>query len=385
MNTTFLEIVNSSSVLADAVTCSWGDVALSILLKVIFSLVVITIVMSFAGLSVVAERKVCAFIQGRYGPNRTSIPIVAAVPLIGNFLKRAGLMQLVADGLKFLLKEDPLPAHVNKFWYMLAPIMALTPVLIVAAVIPFGAYWTEGGVMTPIAVADFDVSLIFALAIGSLGVFGAIMAGWSSNSKFPYLGGMRASAQVVSYELAMGLSVLSVVLMVAANKDVQSPLNLFEIGRAQGGFWFVFTQPLAALIFLIALFAETNRLPFDMAESETDLVSGFHTEYGSFKFGLFFVGEYGHMVVGSSLFITLFLGAWNPIPGITWPETWGWISAALSVLTMLVKIVAMLFFFIWIRWTVPRFRYDQVMRLGWKALMPLALLNFVAYLIFVSI
>ncbi len=361
------------------------EFALNILLKVVFSLVCVVVVMSFAGLSVVAERKVCAYIQGRYGPNRTAIPIVVAIPILGNFLKKNGLMQLVADGLKFLLKEDPLPAHVNKFWYMIAPVMALSPVLIAACVIPFGVYWTDGGVMAPLAVANFDVSLLFALAIGALGVYGAIMAGWSSNSKFPYMGGMRASAQVISYELAMGLSVLSVVLMVGTNANVDSPLSMFEIGKAQSGLWFCITQPVAALIFLIALFAETNRLPFDMAESETDLVSGFHTEYGSFKFGLFFVGEYGHMVVGSSLFITLFLGAWNPFPGFVWPESWGWISSALSLLTFLVKIAAMLFFFIWVRWTLPRFRYDQVMRIGWKAMVPLALLNFVAYLVLVSI
>ena len=389
MNTFFLNISNAA-VLADAASsapaCSGAcEFAVDVLLKVVFSLVCVVVVMSFAGLSVVAERKVCAYIQGRYGPNRTAIPIIAAIPLLGNFLKKNGLMQLVADGLKFLLKEDPLPAHVNKFWYMIAPVMSLSPVLIAACVIPFGVYWTDGGVMAPLAVANFDASLLFALAIGALGVYGAIMAGWSSNSKFPYMGGMRASAQVISYELAMGLSVLSVVLMVGTRADVDSPLSMFEIGRAQEGLWFCITQPVAALIFLIALFAETNRLPFDMAESETDLVSGFHTEYGSFKFGLFFVGEYGHMVVGSSLFITLFLGAWNPFPGLVWPETWGWVSSVLSLLTFLAKIAAMLFFFIWVRWTLPRFRYDQVMRIGLKAMVPLALLNFVAYLVFVSI
>lgn len=356
----------------------WVD----LLLKVLFSLAAIMIVMCFAGLSVVAERKVCAFIQGRYGPNRTAIPWVLAVPLVGRFLQRAGLMQLVADGLKFLLKEDPLPAHVNKFWYMLAPVMSLTPVLVAAAVIPFGVYWSDG-VACPMSAANLDISLVFALAVGSLGVYGTIMAAWSSNSKFPYLGGMRASSQVISYELAMAVSVLPVVMVVAQSSA--SPLNLFEIARAQSGsLWFCLTQPLGALLFLIALFAETNRLPFDMAESETDLVSGFHTEYGSFKFGLFFVGEYGHMVVGSALFITLFLGAWNPLPCLQWPEEWGWISSVLALITFLVKIAAMLFFFIWIRWTLPRFRYDQVMNLGWKALLPLAIANFVFYLALIS-
>ncbi len=355
---------------------------LDALLAVLFSLLAVVVVMTFAGLSVVAERKVCAFIQGRYGPNRTAIPVVAAIPFFGNFLKKNGLMQLVADGLKFLLKEDPLPGHVNKFWYMVAPAMALSPVLIVACVIPFGVYWIDGQIY-PMSVADIDISLLFALAVSALGVYGAIMAGWSSNSKFPYIGAMRASAEVISYEIAMALSVLPVVLWVGLSS--QTPLSLFSIAQAQGNLWFCITQPVSALIFLVALFAETNRLPFDVAESETDLVSGYHTEYGSFKFGLFFVGEYGHIVVGSSLFITLFLGAWSPFPGLSWPESWGWISAVLSLLTFLLKIAAMLFFFIWVRWTLPRFRYDQVMSLGWKRLVPLALLNFAAYIIFMAI
>lgn len=352
------------------------------LLPVLFALLEIVMVMTFAGLGVVAERKVCAFIQGRYGPNRTAIPVMAAVPFIGNFLKKNGLMQLVADGLKFLLKEDPLPGHVNKFWYMVAPAMALSPVLIVACVVPFGVYWSNGQ-MRPISVADVDVSLLLALAVSALGVYGAIMAGWSSNSKFPYIGAMRASAEVISYEIAMALSVLPVVLWTGLRS--QSPLNLFSIAQAQEDLWFCITQPVSALFFLVALFAETNRLPFDVAESETDLVSGYHTEYGSFKFGLFFVGEYGHIVVGSSLFVTLFLGAWHPLPGLSWPESWGWISAVLSLLTVLVKTAAMLFFFIWVRWTLPRFRYDQVMSLGWKKIVPLSLLNFTAYIIFMAV
>lgn len=356
------------------------DAIINVVIQVLCALGSIMLVMCFAGLSVVAERKVSAYIQGRWGPNRTAIPIVAAIPLIGNFLKKNGLMQLAADGLKFLLKEDPLPAHVRRLWYLAAPIMALAPVLIVACVIPFGIWWDSSDVAQPLSSANIDVSLIFALAIGALGVFGACMAGWASNSKFPYFGAMRASAQVVSYELAMTLSALTVVMWVSV--DVANPLSLFEIANAQsGGLWFIFTMPIAAIVFLISLFAETNRLPFDMAESETDLVSGYHTEYGSFKFGLFFVGEYGHMVVGSSLFIVLFLGGWNPLPCLEWPQAWGWVSTILSLITFIVKIAAMLFFMIWIRWTLPRFRYDQVMKIGWKATLPIALANFVFYMI----
>ncbi len=372
-----------SLIIADA-SAKGGDLFWSVALTVLFALVCVIVVMTFAGLSVVAERKVCAYIQGRWGPNRTAIPYIDAIPFVGNLLKKNGLMQLAADGLKFLLKEDPLPKHVNKFWYMIAPVMSLAPILVSASVIPFGVYWA-GEKALPVAVANFDISLLFALAVGSLGVFGAMMAGWSSNSKFPYLGGMRAAAQVVSYELAMSLSVLPVVLM-AAFGGVQSPLNIFELANFQtSNAWFCLTQPLSALLFLIALFAETNRLPFDMAESETDLVSGFHTEYGSFKFGLFFVGEYGHIVVGSSLFIALFLGGWNPLPWCDWPSSWGALASVLAVLTFLAKIAVMIFFFIWIRWTLPRFRNDQVMNLGWKVLVPLALANFVGYLIYTSI
>ncbi len=372
-----------SLIIADA-SAKGGDLFWSVALTVLFALVCVIVVMTFAGLSVVAERKVCAYIQGRWGPNRTAIPYIDAIPFVGNLLKKNGLMQLAADGLKFLLKEDPLPKHVNKFWYMIAPVMSLAPILVSASVIPFGVYWA-GEKALPVAVANFDISLLFALAVGSLGVFGAMMAGWSSNSKFPYLGGMRAAAQVVSYELAMSLSVLPVVLM-AAFGGVQSPLNIFDLANFQtSNAWFCLTQPLSALLFLIALFAETNRLPFDMAESETDLVSGFHTEYGSFKFGLFFVGEYGHIVVGSSLFIALFLGGWNPLPWCDWPSSWGALASVLAVLTFLAKIAMMIFFFIWIRWTLPRFRNDQVMNLGWKVLVPLALANFVGYLIYTSI
>ena len=374
----------NSFILADAQACTL-ECIFNAVLPVLLSLLCIIVVMSFAGLSVVAERKVCAYIQGRWGPNRTAIPYVEAIPFVGNILKKNGLMQLVADGLKFLLKEDPLPKHVNKIWYTFAPVMSLAPVLVAACVIPFGAYW-QNGKLLPVAVANLDVSLIFALAIGSLGVFGAIMAGWASNSKLPYIGGMRAAAQVVSYELAMGLSVLPVILMASA-KGVASPLSLFNIVEVQNqNLWFAISQPLSALIFLVALFAETNRLPFDMAESETDLVSGFHTEYGSFKFGLFFVGEYGHIVVGSSIFISLFLGGGSLLPGLgMYPESWGLFGTLLYVITFLAKIAMMIFFFIWIRWTLPRFRNDQVMNLGWKVLVPLALANFVGYLIYTSI
>ena len=300
------------------------------------------------------------------------------IPFLGKFLQKNGLMQLAADGLKFLLKEEPLPSHVNKFWYTLAPVMSLAPVLIAACAVPFG-FFESGGKPAALAAADFDLSLIFVLALGSLGVFGAVMAGWSSNSKFSYLGGVRASAQMVSYEIVMMLSFIPVVLWIAPNSA--SPLSLFELGLSQEGMWNVVKFPLSALLFLVALFAETNRLPFDMMESETDLVSGFHTEYGSFKFGLFFMGEYGHMVVDSSVFVCVFLGAWSPLPGISYPLGWGWLAAVLSAATFLAKIAFMIFFFVWVRWTLPRFRYDHVMNLCWGKLLPLSVANLVFYML----
>lgn len=383
MEESLITILGSTATLAEVSQGFW-DIALNVLLWVLASLGVICIIMCFAAVSVVAERKVSSFIQGRYGPNRTYIPLIVAIPFLGNFLKRNGLMQLAADGLKFLVKEDPLPKHVNKFWYTIAPAMSLAPVLITACVIPFGIYWNSEGIMRPLAAADFDVSLIFALAIGSLGVYGAVMAGWSSNNKFSYHGSIRASAQVMSYELSMWLAVLPLVMMASVRTD--TPLSIFSIASLQtSGAWFCMLQPLSAFIFLVALFAETNRLPFDMAESETDLVSGYHTEYGSFKFGLFFVGEYGHVALGSALFVALFLGGWNPLPWLCWPESWGWVSVILSFATYMVKIAAMIFFFLWIRWTLPRFRYDQVMHIGWKILMPLGLANFVFYILIEAI
>lgn len=362
---------------------SFGSGLLWTVLKVVFGFAAIGVVMCFAALSVVIERKVAGFIQGRFGPCNTYIPYVMLVPVLGKVLQKCGLMQLAADGLKFLFKEEPLPNHVNKFWYTIAPAMSLAPVLIAACVVPFGVFSFDGQA-TPLAAANFNLSLIFVLVLGSLGVYGAVVAGWSSNNKFSYLGGIRASAQMISYELTMVLALLPVILWISPR--VQNPLNLFEIGMSQQHMWNAITHPVSAFLFLLALFAETNRQPFDMAESETDLVSGYHTEYGSFKFGLFFVGEYGHMVVGSSIFICTFLGAWSPLPGLSWLDILGeshlgFLCGLLSFLTFIVKILAMIFFFVWVRWTLPRFRYDHVMNLGWGKLLPLAVINLIFYLI----
>ena len=346
----------------------------ALLLTPVKGLVLAVVVMSMAGLSVLAERKICAWIQRRHGPNRAVVPFLAPIPGI-NFIRRLGLFQLAADGGKFLFKEEPVPGHVRKFYYVLAPIVALIPPVTLVALLPFGQ-WTHEGVTHPLVLANLDIGYLFILALSSLGVYGMILAGWGSNSKYPFLGSMRASAQMLSYELALGLSLLPI-FMWAAGKGSEG-LNLFNIASAQIGgsdwaLWNIAWQPLSALIFLIAIFAETNRLPFDMPESETDLVAGFNTEYGAFKFGLFFVAEYMHVVIGSAVFSILFLGGWS-IPFVDYTTLGLW-AAPLSVLAILVKTIAMIVFFIFIRWTLPRFRSDQIMNLGWRVLMPVAIAN----------
>ena len=356
-----------------------------VVVKVIFALMMIGAVMTMAGYSVLAERKVSAWMQGRVGPNRTVLPFVGHIPLIGPLLKGLGMFQPLADGLKFLFKEEIVPGHVNKLYYYLAPIIALVPALTTMTVLPFGEFFTDTGERIPLMLADLEVGILFILAVSSLGVYGIVLAGWSSNSKYPFLGGIRSSAQMISYELAMGLSLLPIFLWVSKPGIDVAALSLVEIVHSQDqALWLVFVQPVSALIFMIALFAETNRLPFDMPESETDLVGGFHTEYGSFKFGIFFVAEYAHIVVGSAIFTTIFLGGWHFFPWVADPWPSNWIGSIIGVMWFLTKTVGLIFFFIWIRWTLPRFRYDQVMSLGWTKLLPLALANLLFYIILVT-
>ena len=356
-----------------------------IALKVLFAFLMVGAVMTMAGYSVLAERKVSAWMQGRVGPNRTVLPLVGYIPILGSLLKGLGIFQPLADGLKFLFKEEIVPGHVNKFYYYLAPIVALVPALTTMTVLPFGEFLDSDGNAVPLILADLDIGILFVLAVSSLGVYGIVLAGWSSNSKYPFLGGIRSSAQMISYELAMGLSLLPVFLWVSEPGTSASSLSLVEIVRSQNAStWLLIIQPLSALIFLIALFAETNRLPFDMPESETDLVGGFHTEYGSFKFGIFFVAEYAHIVIGSAIFTLLFLGGWNFLPWIDNPWPANWLGSLIGTVWFLAKTIGLIFFFIWIRWTLPRFRYDQVMHLGWTKLLPLALANLIFYVIIVT-
>jgi NADH-quinone oxidoreductase subunit H len=358
----------------------------SIGLKVFFAVMMIGAVMTMAGYSVLAERKVSAWMQGRIGPNRTVLPFFDYIPVIGPFLRKLGIFQPLADGLKFLFKEEIVPGHVNKFYYYLAPLVALVPALTTMTVLPFGQmYWPDGSIST-LALADLEVGILFVFAISSLGVYGIALAGWSSNNKYSFLGGIRSSAQMISYELAMGLSLLPVFLWVSVPGAGDSGLSISGIANSQeGSAWLFLVQPISALVFLIALFAETNRLPFDMPESETDLVGGFHTEYGSFKFGIFFVAEYAHIVIGSALFTLLFLGGWHFLPFMEDPWPLNWMGTFLGVVWFLAKTIFLIFFFIWIRWTIPRFRYDQVMHLGWTKLLPLALFNLIVYVLIVTL
>ncbi len=331
---------------------------------------VVLAVMTLAGYTVLAERKVAGWIQGRTGPNRTALPILGAIPVVGTFLRRLGVFQPLADVGKFLFKEEPFPGHVNKLYYLLAPALAFIPAMTTVTVLPFGQH--DGA---PLVLANLDIGILFILAVSSLGVYGIILGGWASNSKYPFLGGVRSSAQMISYELALGLSILPVFLWTGGT------LNLHAVVQEQTHVWFLFVQPLSALIFLVALFAETNRMPFDMPEAETELVAGYNTEYGAFGFGLFFLAEYTHIIIGSGVFTVLFLGGWNL--WLPFPE--GIFGAVLSVLVFLAKVLCLVFFFIWVRWTLPRFRYDQIMNLGWRILLPLALANLIFYAIAIAV
>jgi NADH-quinone oxidoreductase subunit H len=364
---------------------------------VLQGLAVMLVMFPIAAACSMAERKIAAWIQDRPGPNRTLAPILAWIPGIG-VLQRLGLFQLAADGGKFAFKEDAIPGHVNKFYFVAAPIIAMIPALTTVVAVPFGAYLDSAGKLVPIVLANVDLGILVVFAVSSLGVYAVILAGWASNSKFPFLGGIRASAQLISYELSMTLSVLPVFLwtngpLASDAGSFTGSLSLARVVEFQsqagfwGGAWFIFLMPVSAFIFLVALFAETNRQPFDTVESEADLVNSFGSEYGAFKWSLFYVAEYCHMLIGSAIFMILFFGGWNPLPWYTLSDLAHHLNFAHLPLVMGVvgigifvgKVLAMIFFFMWVRWTLPRFRYDQVMAIGWRKLLPLAIANLVAY------
>ncbi len=336
------------------------------------------VILPMVSYSVYAERRVSAFIQDRRGPNRVG---------------PAGLLQPIADIFKLLLKEDFTPRHVNTFYYWLAPCLAMMPAIITIAVVPFGS--TLFGV--PMVIADINVGILYVFAIASLGVYGIVLAGWASNSKYPFLGGVRSSSQMISYELSLGLAVIPIFLLVGNLRLTSVVRYQIEHGWMIAPFvgdwlnpWkWVLAVPMVIsfVVFAIAIFAETNRLPFDLPEAEQELAGGYHTEYSSMKFALFFLGEYAAMITGSAVIVTLFLGGWHlPLPswhgGFHWAlvdgTAAGWrgvIGGLFNIATFFAKVVVVIFMFMWVRWTLPRFRYDQLMRLGWLFFFEIALVN----------
>ncbi len=320
------------------------------LVKVVF---VLAVLIGAVAYTVLLERKVAAAIQNRYGPNRVGWQ---------------GLLQPIADVLKLLMKEDIVPRAADRFVHDLAPIISITVALTTIAVVPFGDQITLFGHVIPLQIARVNVGILYILALTSLGVYGVTLSGWSSNSKYSLLGGMRSSAQMISYEVAMGLSVIGVV-MIAGSTQLDA-----IVGAQTGWKWNIILQPIGFITFFVSAFAETNRLPFDLPEAEPELVGGYHTEYSALKFGLFFLSEYANMITSSAIITTLYLGGWQ-LPFVHALGLAPFWVAILQVGAFCLKVAALVFFFIVIRWTIPRFRYDQLMNLGWKVMFPLALLN----------
>jgi NADH-quinone oxidoreductase subunit H len=327
------------------------------LFTIVKMVIIFTIYMLGVAMLTLAERKISAWIQDRHGPNRVG---------------KGGLLQPFADGLKNFMKEETMPEGVNKPIFVLAPILSFIPALTAWCVIPFGAPVPTRWGRIDLVVADLPIGFLFILAFGSLAVYGIVLAGWSSNNKYALLGGLRSSAQMVSYEISLGMATIPVMLL-AGNVSLNTIINQ----QAWGG-WNVVNLTVAFFIFMVAAFAETNRLPFDLPEAESELIAGYHTEYSAMKFSLFFIAEYASMVTASALMATLFFGGWD-VPFTSHDNIGpysGWLSL-LSVFIFLAKILFFVFVFMWIRWTLPRFRYDQLMSLGWKFMIPLALVYIV--------
>ena len=332
-------------------------VLIGILIKI---LVIVGVTQGTVAYLILVERKIAAYAQDRIGPNRCGREV--GVPF--------ALLQPLADGAKMLLKEDVIPKYVSKPLYLLAPWIAIVTAMIGFAVVPFGP-------VGPNQIIDFQIApnvnmgLLYVLAVGSLAVYGVILAGWASNNKYAFIGGLRSSAQLISYEIPLGMSILGM-LLIAGSLDMNQIID-WQAKHA----WGVLVQPLGFILFFTSAFAETNRLPFDLPESEQELVGGFHTEYSAMKFGMFFLGEYLHIITVSFITVILFFGGWH-LPFVTSPEQTGLLSAILKVAIITTKVGLSIIFIMWIRWTLPRFRYDQLMDLAWKSMIPLALVNLVA-------
>jgi len=346
----------------------WIDYLVWTLQNLLFPLVIPVVLLTGVILAVWVERRGAAFIQDRVGPNR--------VHIFG--FRNAGLMQPIADALKLLVKEEFMPDKADRFLFFLAPALSMIPALLTFMVIPFGDVLVLGKYEIPLQVADLNVGVLFIFAIASLGVFGVVLGGWSPDNKYSILGGLRSSAQMISYEISMGLSIIGILI-------VFESVRLNDIVQMQGDLlfgllprWGIVVQPVGFLLFFIAALAETNRIPFDLPEAEAEIVAGYHLEYSSFKFSMFFMAEYVNMMVASGFIVSLFLGGWQ----IPWAPTemlveWKGplVAAALQVGMFVFKLWFLMWVFVWIRWTLPRFRYDQLMSLGWRVMLPLALAN----------
>jgi NADH-quinone oxidoreductase subunit H len=327
--------------------------------------------MTAAAYFVLLERRMAAWTQDRIGPNRVGIPLTN--------IRLWGLGQPLADGLKFILKEEYTPAHVDKRLYTLAPLAILASALAIYAVIPFGSLIPPFHVgplksdkpVELIVAPNLDVGMIYVFALSSIAVYGVILGGWASNSKYSFLGGLRSSAQLIAYELPMGLGILGVVLATGSLR-----LDSIITAQAHQG-WFALAQPLGFVVFVVASFAEAARLPFDLPEAEQELIGGYHTEYSGMKLILYLIAEFLHMITASFLIVILFLGGWH-LPLITGDpnaESISWFTAIIRIVVLQLKIFAVIVFFMWVRWSWPRFRYDQLMNLGWKIMLPLGLVN----------
>ena len=329
---------------------------IAILFKTILIFIIFLVSLGIAAYSTYAERKVAAFMQDRIGPDRA-----------GPF----GLLQPIADGVKLFTKEEIIPNASDRVLFILGPCIFMLTALMMSAVIPWGKSFDIGGVEFTMQVADINIGILYIMAIASIGVYGIMIGGWASNNKYSLLGAIRAASQMVSYELAMGMSIVAIILST-------NSLSLREIVDGQQfGHWNVFTQPLGFLIFLICAFAEANRAPFDLAECETELIGGYHTEFSSMKLGLYLFAEYVSMFISSAVISCLYFGGYH-FPGLDSLDLPQNIAAVVSIAVLFAKTFFFIFFFMWIRWTVPRFRYDQLMKLGWQILIPVSILNILA-------
>ncbi|KGO79367.1 MULTISPECIES: NADH-quinone oxidoreductase subunit NuoH [Flavobacterium] len=325
--------------------------------KGIFIVIIFAITMLMAMYATLAERKIAAWLQDRIGPNRAG---------------KGGILQPLADGLKLFAKEEFFPNTPNKFLFIAGPAISMSTALMTSAVIPWGDKLHLFGRDIILQATDINVAMLFIFAVLSIGVYGIMIGGWASNNKFSLMSAMRAASQMISYEVAMGLAIIALVMMTGT-------LSLREMAAQQSGMnWNVFYQPVGFLIFLVCSFAETNRTPFDLAECEAELIGGYHTEYSSMKMGFYLFAEYASMFISSTILAVLYFGAYN-YPGMQWAEeNWGVnIANIIGIVVLFAKLCFFIFFYMWVRWTIPRFRYDQLMRLGWQMLIPLAIANIV--------